>query len=448
MKVGRNDPCPCGSGKKSKKCCMAAEANAANQAQATILIDRRLTDELATFAGSRFGKRASKGIGELFDLEQPEEIFFPFLTAYLGYHQRIEGRPLVEHFLAARGADLRADELAWLEAQRKAWISVWEVIEVKPDVGLRLRDLLTGEERFVQDVSASRSASLRMSLLARVVDWGGVSVLAGSYAHVLPPEWCDKVIAIVRKKLRLKEAVPVERLREEKIEQLLIRTWIETAQALHHQPAPKLCNTDGEDLLITRDHFSVTSPAAEEVARRLADIDGADEDDRDDQGRRVFVVTKAGNAQHARWEITVIGRMTLGADELVVETNSILRADRLRARVEKALGGLVRFRARTHEDLAATMERMKRQGGPAPSRPAVESKEASEIVRAFKAQHYAAWADEPVPALGGKTPRQAVATKDGRRAVDRLLATMEGHEGRLPARDRYDFGGLRRELGV
>lgn len=24
-KVGRNDPCPCGSGKKHKKCCMASE---------------------------------------------------------------------------------------------------------------------------------------------------------------------------------------------------------------------------------------------------------------------------------------------------------------------------------------------------------------------------------------------------------------------------------------
>jgi predicted metal-binding transcription factor (methanogenesis marker protein 9) len=26
MKVGRNDPCPCGSGKKYKKCCIAKDA--------------------------------------------------------------------------------------------------------------------------------------------------------------------------------------------------------------------------------------------------------------------------------------------------------------------------------------------------------------------------------------------------------------------------------------
>ncbi len=28
-KVGRNDPCPCGSGKKHKKCCLAAEGQTA-----------------------------------------------------------------------------------------------------------------------------------------------------------------------------------------------------------------------------------------------------------------------------------------------------------------------------------------------------------------------------------------------------------------------------------
>src|SRR6266545_2690902 len=35
MKVGRNDPCPCGSGKKYKKCCLAKDEAAARQSHAT-----------------------------------------------------------------------------------------------------------------------------------------------------------------------------------------------------------------------------------------------------------------------------------------------------------------------------------------------------------------------------------------------------------------------------
>jgi TolA-binding protein len=32
-KIGRNDPCPCGSGKKYKKCCMASDEAAARAAR-------------------------------------------------------------------------------------------------------------------------------------------------------------------------------------------------------------------------------------------------------------------------------------------------------------------------------------------------------------------------------------------------------------------------------
>jgi hypothetical protein len=34
------------------------------------------------------------------------------------------------------------------------------------------------------------------------------------------------------------------------------------------------------------------------------------------------------------------------------------------------------------------------------------------------------WLDQPVPALGGKTPRAACRTKEGRREVEILIRTM------------------------
>ncbi len=48
-KVGRNDPCPCGSGKKYKKCCLSKDEEAHRQAIAAAAIEssdhRRLSDE-------------------------------------------------------------------------------------------------------------------------------------------------------------------------------------------------------------------------------------------------------------------------------------------------------------------------------------------------------------------------------------------------------------------
>ena len=39
MKVGRNDPCPCGSGRKYKKCCLLKDEVRAQEALATARID-------------------------------------------------------------------------------------------------------------------------------------------------------------------------------------------------------------------------------------------------------------------------------------------------------------------------------------------------------------------------------------------------------------------------
>ena len=38
MKAGRNDPCPCGSGKKYKKCCLAKDREASSRQTAVIAL--------------------------------------------------------------------------------------------------------------------------------------------------------------------------------------------------------------------------------------------------------------------------------------------------------------------------------------------------------------------------------------------------------------------------
>jgi hypothetical protein len=64
---------------------------------------------------------------------------------------------------------------------------------------------------------------------------------------------------------------------------------------------------------------------------------------------------------------------------------------------------------------------------------------------------YAKWADEPIPFLSGKTPRQAIRSKAGRIEVVELLRTYETGEKRqaeAQGRDPVDFGFLWEELGI
>lgn len=107
---------------------------------------------------------------------------------------------------------------------------------------------------------------------------------------------------------------------------------------------------------------------------------------------------------------------------------------------------MIHHRAREHVDPRAQL----REGGPAArvAPPEPNSEEADRLVLEIKAQHYADWIDQRIPALGNKTPRAAARSKAGRLEVDLLLKECENLEACLPAGQRFDFGRIRQELGL
>jgi cellulase/cellobiase CelA1 len=59
-------------------------------------------------------------------------------------------------------------------------------------------------------------------------------------------------------------------------------------------------------------------------------------------------------------------------------------------------------------------------------------------------KHWEGWVDTKLPALGGKTPRQAVKTADGREAVEALLADAARHDLHDPVMGNFHRSGVRR----
>ena len=88
----------------------------------------------------------------------------------------------------------------------------------------------------------------------------------------------------------------------------------------------------------------------------------------------------------------------------------------------------------------------KNAGQPSPA-PTLASPEQEEFVAEFKARRYAAWLDQPLPALNHRTPRECVRTAAGRAEVDLLLKDMEHMEQRARG-VLFDFSTIRWELGI
>jgi hypothetical protein len=115
--------------------------------------------------------------------------------------------------------------------------------------------------------------------------------------------------------------------------------------------------------------------------------------------------------------------------------------------LEPVLAGLVRAPLNERMDL----EQMLATDRPAPEPTGLSSKQERALLHQTLDTHYRRVLDEPIPALGGETPRAAAKTAKGRGPVVAWLKTLENHSGRQKPGDpmgSYDFGWLWRELGI
>ena len=177
--VGRNDPCPCGSGKKFKRCCLGKDSPASaftrSERQAALgelfhFADRAEFDgehavaQLAFWADrrerlGREGERTSR-------LDQSRGAYLEWFSFDF---QLSSGRTLVELFLERHRARLRSGELRYLERMRPSHLRPYEVAAVRIDEGLDLIDLGTGARLRVRERLATHQVVQWDVIAARVV---------------------------------------------------------------------------------------------------------------------------------------------------------------------------------------------------------------------------------------------------------------------------------------
>ncbi|HXI11442.1 MAG TPA: SEC-C metal-binding domain-containing protein [Thermoanaerobaculia bacterium] len=440
--AGRNDPCPCGSGKKYKKCHLDADRSGkelTSESAPVHEMDFRLVSSIGRFASSRFG---DSWLGRPAEDFKDDEAALQLFPPWVAWTAVVDGKRIADVFFEEKGARLSSDERDWFDAQRRVWLSVWEVTRVVPGT-IDVRDPLTGQKRSVREGRGSRLVVARDALLARVVDFHGLSLFDGMYGRALPPADALEVIRSVRSKLRVSKGdVAVERLQDPKIGRFMIDRWREAVDDLDRRASipPVLENTDGDPLLFVTESFQFENSARAEIEERLLKMDGLD-DVRTANGESELTFVRLGNPLHKSWENTVMGRVIVARDTVRIETNSERRADALRRRVRDACGRNIRDGVRQAES-PSSLPRASERGTPPPGMSPTEQA----LLRELKEAHYREWIDTAIPALGGKTPREAARSTKSREKLDLLLREIENRENRLPEAERFAIERLRREL--
>lgn len=421
--LGRNEPCPCGSGKKFKRCHLGADVAETRVApsEAIHARDNRLVADILAFGARRFGGEATtRALAEMFGAHVATNQLADPLLAFTCL---IDGKPLGAHFLEAQRARLDANDRRWIESQLATRTSVWEVLQVERGRGLELIDLVSGERCFVHEVLGTETLVARDAILARVAA-GDVAVICGVHDTPLGPCEAEEIVQGLR-------AGPVA-LDGHALAARLIALWHEQLAATARKAAlpMRFTNTDGHEVATVQDHYRLATGGFEVAFERLAALDGAHVDEHDRKGASITFTRHADAGPK-----TILGSARLTATRLITSTNSSERGDALRDRVRHTLGELAAWRKRTREELPA------RLGGET----LVLDSHVTDSPSVRDA--YREWLDTPIKALDGRTPRAAVRDEVGRRTVHVLLKEMERRHGRKPTAG-FDPGELRRELAL
>ena len=482
MKVGRNDPCPCGSGEKYKKCCLEAGKGTDLGYKRLSAIQNELVEQLTAYVGRELGEKViSVAMSVFFQddsdpsslwqdmIDEFSTVFWPWLFYLFELdvpdieEEGLSGllqpnTTVVEMFMQDKGNKLKPLEVQLLSACNRVPFSFFEVQSVQPGQGFQGVNLLTGHRHTVSDISASQELEQGDILFAQIIKLREQTMCIGSAQYKLYPRFKHQILEF-RKELE-EDFGSVTREVLILVEDELLGLFIALQDALFDPP--DLRNTDGDPLSFRTLHYTIASP--EEAFQALAplcvhhpegEIRNQAELDADNQVHAVqFAWSREGHAISKGVDNTSLGYISIEGNTMTVEVNSEVREEEIKLEITRRLGDQATYKRTDIRSLESVMA--DKASDTAQSELDEEQKalqntpEVQEAIREMLTRHWQGWLDSELPALDGQTPRQAVQTADGREAVQALFRDIERQEAHsaMPVSQKSHVDWAKRELGL
>ena len=452
MSVSRNSPCPCGSGLKYKRCCLAAAERAKQGSRLDDEVGQRIQEWALRELSDEIGAALDQFAGRERVMDDTDMQMF---TTWFHNDRELRGGGTPAERYAAR-TELPADERAVASRIAAARLRIHRVLAVAPGVSLLLEDVVGGGRVEVRSENVSRDAVRWDMLIGRVMD-GDPPTLWGP-ARVLEPADEPGLIA----ELECLAGVSVSSMRGRAAHVFRAHAL----ELMRYRPPrwdvePSFFTVEGDpivqgsatwsvrDLRRVRERFRILGRLAPDdplemditaagdrlVAERPPLPDGA-----------IVVEASTGDL-----DTVSVATLRLEGEHLSVEAMSEERLDHAIEIVASDFDQLVELSHREVipiEPLLAGRRQAPSPGGERSSS-GLPPGEERRIVASFMTEHMRRWLDEPHPQLGGRTPRRAAA---GEHRAE-LISLVRGIENRAERARRdgepyADVAWIREELGL
>jgi hypothetical protein len=397
------------------------------------------------------------------------------------------GENAIDDYLKRRGWKESASVRTYMAALRNSTMSLYEVSDIVRGTSFRARDLIRGGEPvLISERSATQSLQPWDRIAARVVQVGSRMQICGGVL-VFDHETSELLIEAIRKFDSLSseeqrqfakgngyefddeaflELSPTERLRASA--PVFTTFWlIDAVDRIQGSKMPDLRNADGDELMPCEARYPLAAGATVDDIRAV--LEARPEFRPTSTTSWSWVAPGKGSAKPAAaashhsepsqesltletWSddgALVLGDIRLDDKTLVLSVNSEQRCDRGCALLSDVLGGRVgqpSVKAKSIEQIMASRDSVM------PNQLDIPEQEHRAIVHSYMDRHYRDVLDQPVPMLGGETPRAAVKSDSGRIKVIEWLKMMENRTAKSADPNspmaNYSFGWLWTELGL
>jgi hypothetical protein len=454
--VARNNPCPCGSGRKYKRCCLAKEKRATRDARFDDAVGRRIQDWSAEVAGDEISAALEEFVGSDRTMSDSDAQIF---AIWFNNDRGLSGGGTPAERYAAR-PDLRADEREAASRITAATLGLHRVLAVEPGHWIVLEDIVRGTRVRVRSTNVSRDAVRWDILLGRVMA-GEPESLWGPVRFFEPHEE-PELLAELRRLAGADDddaengADLSAAFRDGALELMRFKpsSWSVT---------PSFFTPEGDPMAHGQATWRVSEPAvARDRLRAFGDLLPEEPPEIEITVRRDRLLTKDRPAlpqgalviEAERFDdrdSIPIARLWLERAELCAEAMSEERLDLAIEAVVTDFGDIAELVERDVTPIEERLEEHRESGAdvadetPSGLSPAQER----HLLGSFMASRMRRWLDEPLPALDGETPREAVAG-ERRDEVVRLVRGLENHADRARRRGEpaAEVSWLRTELVI
>ncbi|MEX1139143.1 MAG: hypothetical protein WEF53_07385 [Bacteroidota bacterium] len=396
--------------------------------------------------------------GSPFNMEGPDGD--PFSRWVMFSWKAEAGKTLAELYLEKESGRIDPALREFIVATVGSPYSFCQVLEVQPGEGLLFRDFLRNREVQVKERMASGILERGHIVLVRIVEMDGLCFMMGTHTQIILPGYLDMILGL-RARLQEKDAaISNETLLRHEDD---LRGMYFDIQRQMARP-PEIRNTDGDPLAFHTLTYEI--PSFEVAFDSLKDLQQRVTGESDEELLQEAKTGKKGiptevtlhllrkGATRGLGDNTLLATLTIKRSRLVVEVNSERRSAKVQKEIKKRLGEeavLLKTEIRSQEGVMRETEKPGR--GPKEltenDRLIKESPEIAAMVKETMERHWSSWPDEPLPALRGMTPRQAMKDSEGRELLESLLMEFElhNHAEKDPFL-RVDVEKLRKELGL